>query len=82
MCSPFFAIVWSYHKYIYYWHILDSETRNVFESVPLCSVTVQGVFPTLTVQDVRAAGSAKGYSKMLLWKLLSLERSVYPGLLN
>ena len=50
------------------------KTESVFETSTLCSVTVQGVYPTLTVQDLRATGSGETYSKLQLWNLFSLER--------
>jgi hypothetical protein len=50
------------------------KTESVLETSTLCSVTVQGVYPTLTVQDLRATGSGETYSKLQLWNLFSLER--------
>ena len=50
--------------------------ESVSETATLCSVTVQGVYPTLTIQDIRATGSGETYSKLQLWNLFSLERLV------
>jgi hypothetical protein len=57
-------------------HHLSDKTESMCDISTLCCVTVQGVYPTLTVQDIRATGSAETYSKVQLWNLFSLERSV------
>ncbi|XP_028409059.1 cilia- and flagella-associated protein 65-like [Dendronephthya gigantea] len=46
---------------------------SVSESLVLCSVTVQGIYPTLAAQDIRSTGSGETYSKVQLWKLFSLD---------
>lgn len=58
-------------------HFSDKAGNGcVSETSMLCSLTVQGVYPTLTVQDIRATGSGETYSKIQLWKLFSLARLV------
>ena len=42
----------------------------------LCSVKVQGVYPSLTVVDVQGEGSAATHSKSTLWRMLSVDRCV------
>ncbi|XP_074857085.1 cilia- and flagella-associated protein 65 [Carettochelys insculpta] len=43
------------------------------ERQALCCVVATGVYPSLCVTDVRAVGSARGLSKLHLWRLFSLE---------
>ncbi|XP_074047437.1 cilia- and flagella-associated protein 65 isoform X2 [Macrotis lagotis] len=45
-----------------------SETREV-----LCKLTLMGVYPTLSILDACATGSAGGISHQHLWQLLNLE---------
>ncbi|XP_015724709.1 cilia- and flagella-associated protein 65 isoform X2 [Coturnix japonica] len=40
---------------------------------PLCCIEVTGAYPTLCVADACSAGSASGISRLLLWRLLSLD---------
>ncbi len=40
----------------------------------LCHVLASGVFPTVTVIDAHAYGSAAALSKKQLWELFSLDR--------
>jgi len=41
----------------------------------LVDLQCQGVYPTLSVTDARCLGSGKGYSKVQIWTLFSLDRS-------
>lgn len=41
----------------------------------LVELQCQGVYPTLSVTDARCLGSGKGYSKVQIWNLFSLDRS-------
>ncbi|XP_075789053.1 cilia- and flagella-associated protein 65 isoform X3 [Pelodiscus sinensis] len=43
------------------------------EQQALCCVVATGVYPTICITDVCAAGSASGISKLHLWRLFSLE---------
>jgi hypothetical protein len=43
----------------------------------LCSVKVQGVYPSLTVVDVQGEGSAATHSKSTLWRMLSVDRLIH-----
>ncbi|CAB4001244.1 Hypothetical predicted protein, partial [Paramuricea clavata] len=52
---------------------LQDKPESICDTSTLCCVTVHGVYPTLTVQDIRATGSAETYSKVQLWNLFSLE---------
>uniref|UniRef100_M3XH82 Cilia and flagella associated protein 65 n=1 Tax=Latimeria chalumnae TaxID=7897 RepID=M3XH82_LATCH len=52
--------------------VLDSS-HSTEELQPLCSVSVDGVYPRLCISDARTAGSANGISKLQQWRLFSLE---------
>ncbi|NXD06142.1 CFA65 protein, partial [Nothocercus nigrocapillus] len=43
------------------------------EQQPLCSIVATGVYPTLCITDACSAGSARGISKLQLWRLFSLD---------
>ncbi|XP_053899197.1 cilia- and flagella-associated protein 65 isoform X2 [Malaclemys terrapin pileata] len=45
----------------------------VGEQQALCCVVATGVYPSVCVTDVCAAGSARGISKLHLWRLFALE---------
>ncbi|XP_065416527.1 cilia- and flagella-associated protein 65 isoform X3 [Chrysemys picta bellii] len=45
----------------------------VGEQQALCCVVATGVYPSVCVTDVCAAGSARGISKLHLWRLFTLE---------
>ncbi|NWX21409.1 CFA65 protein, partial [Aegotheles bennettii] len=43
------------------------------EQQPLCCVVATGVYPTLCIADACSEGSASSISKLLLWRLFSLD---------
>ncbi|XP_077176848.1 cilia- and flagella-associated protein 65 isoform X2 [Paroedura picta] len=45
----------------------------VVEKQPVCSVTATGIYPSICITDGCGTGSARGISKLLLWRLFSLE---------
>ncbi|XP_073160973.1 cilia- and flagella-associated protein 65 isoform X1 [Lepidochelys kempii] len=47
--------------------------NTVGEQQALCCVVATGVYPSVCVTDVCAAGSARGISKLHLWRLFALE---------
>ena len=47
-----------------------NDKSSQFEN--LCYLTVSGVYPKLTITDVKGLGSASGLSKDYLWKILSI----------
>ncbi|CAM5146835.1 unnamed protein product [Eretmochelys imbricata] len=47
--------------------------NTVGEQQGLCCVVATGVYPSVCVTDVCAAGSARGISKLHLWRLFALE---------
>ncbi|XP_030045297.1 cilia- and flagella-associated protein 65 [Microcaecilia unicolor] len=49
------------------------DVKDFPEKTLLCHVVAQGVFPTLSITDACAAGSARGIGKGHLWRLMSLE---------
>jgi len=60
---------------------LVSSQENVNDSdqasdlgAPICTVTVNGVFPTLAINDIRGTGCAERYSRNLLWNTFSISR--------
>ncbi|XP_015270852.1 PREDICTED: coiled-coil domain-containing protein 108 [Gekko japonicus] len=40
---------------------------------PVCSVTATGIYPSICITDACGTGSARGISKLHLWRLFSLE---------
>uniref|UniRef100_G3WNH5 Cilia and flagella associated protein 65 n=1 Tax=Sarcophilus harrisii TaxID=9305 RepID=G3WNH5_SARHA len=56
----------------YIWTIRCSILTRDAKEV-LCKVIMMGVYPTLSIVDVCATGSAGGITRQHLWKLLSLE---------
>ncbi|XP_038277803.2 cilia- and flagella-associated protein 65 isoform X3 [Dermochelys coriacea] len=47
--------------------------NTVGEQQALCCVVATGIYPSICVTDVCAAGSARGISKLHLWRLFALE---------
>ncbi|KAK3742184.1 hypothetical protein QZH41_012071, partial [Actinostola sp. cb2023] len=60
----------------------DEDKRVITRrKTSLAELYCQGVYPTLSVSDVRGLGSNKGLSKVKLWNLFSLDRQLtfIPG---
>ncbi|XP_012401795.1 cilia- and flagella-associated protein 65 isoform X1 [Sarcophilus harrisii] len=53
--------------------ILTRDENKCGAKEVLCKVIMMGVYPTLSIVDVCATGSAGGITRQHLWKLLSLE---------
>ena len=57
-----------------------SATAPVKQS-ELCTLTMQGAYPTLIIADVQGQGSANLLNKMKLWNMLSIDKWVYTYLM-
>ena len=53
--------------------VTSSEAASV-SPAELCTLSMQGAYPTLTIADVQGQGSANLLSKVNLWTMLSIDK--------
>lgn len=59
--------------------LLNKKKKNLggvadIEEAVLCTLTMQGAYPTLLITDVQGQGSANLMSKIKLWNMLSIDK--------
>ena len=55
-------------------HKADTMSSSVEEPQHLMHILTTGVYPVMTVTDIRSLGSAVGISKKVLWSLFSVDK--------
>ena len=77
LLSYYYLILLSTLSYLphvlFLFSVNDSDQASDL-GAPICTVTVNGVFPTLAINDIRGTGCAERYSRNLLWNTFSISR--------